>query len=89
MRHSLSSDYGQWIRRKLIRRDDNLVTQQFVFFSITLPFNLLSVLRLCVRVCVGCTKQKIKDLLGLESCNRLIAVGNLLWHHQIHDQRLI
>ncbi len=33
--------------------------------------------------------RKIKDLLGLGPCNRLKAVGNLLWHHQIHDQPLI
>lgn len=33
--------------------------------------------------------RKIKDLLGLCLCNRLKAVVNLVWHHQIRDQALI
>lgn len=40
-------------------------------------------------MCVLDVLRKIKDLLGLDLCNRLKAVGNLLWHHQIHDQLLI
>lgn len=44
---------------------------------------------MCVCVCVLDVLGKIKDLLGLGVCSRLMAVRNLLWPHQIHDQPLI
>lgn len=40
-------------------------------------------------MCVLDVLGKIKDLLGLGVCSRLMAVRNLLWPHQIHDQPLI
>lgn len=42
-----------------------------------------------VRVCVLGVLGKIKDLRGLFLCDRPKAVVNLVWHHQIRDQRVI
>lgn len=67
-------------------------TQQFLFFA---PTSLMYSTCCCASVktgssvCVLDVLRKIKDLLGLGPCSRLKAAGNLLWHHQIHDQPLI
>lgn len=86
-------DYCLWIRRKLICHEDNLLaTQHFLFSYSALCCPRVVALLWLVFVCVcvlDLLRKKKEDLLGLESCNRLIAVGNLSWHHQIHDQPLI
>lgn len=68
-----------------------VATQQFLFFG---PTSLIYPTWCCASfkvgsVCVLGVLGKIKDLLGLGACSRLMAVRNLLWHHQIHDQPLI
>lgn len=82
--------YGNWFELMTIL----WVASNTAVFSSALPlrsFTLLVVvaLRRLAVVCVLDVLRKITDLLGLGPCNRLMAVRNLLWHHQIHDQPLI
>lgn len=76
-------DYCLWIKIKLFSCDDarsSLCSYFILSFLSPLRLQLVRVLNV---------QSKIKDFLGLDPCNSRRAVGNLLWHHQIHDQLLI
>lgn len=65
------------------------MTTHAAVFALTSFILFFVSIKAATSVCVLNVRRKIKDFLGLDPCNSRRAVGNLLWHHQIHDQPLI